>query len=301
MHQDNRNRSSRRASPRRAVPATFPRAARRLLPALALVLCCPLAARAQAPDPFTSARVHIGPFAVNPSISVSNVGVDTNVFYDNQDPKSDFTASVTPAADTWVRFGRARLNVKLSGTYLYYAQYSSQRGPSTTDSARIEFDLIHVRPWAEGSYANLYSRPGYEIDARVRYLQVGYAGGLDLPVSPRTTLGASYRQARTSYQSGDSYDGYSLESELNRTTKTATASLVYELTPLTRFVLDGDYIEERFEYSDDRDSDGYRIMPGLKFAATALVSGEARVGYRHLAMKTAGVPDYSGLVAPASC
>ena len=63
---------------------------------VASLVLWPLVVLAQAPDPFVSARVHIGPFAVNPSISLANVGLDTNVFNEVVDPKKDFTATITP-------------------------------------------------------------------------------------------------------------------------------------------------------------------------------------------------------------
>ena len=135
----------------------------------ACLVLCPAVVLAQAPDPFASARVHLGPFAVTPTFSVTNVGVDTNVFNVWQNPKSDFTATVTPAADVWLRLGPARLNLELAGSYLYFAQYSDQRALGTTDSARLELPLLHVRPWVKGSFLTVRDRPGYEINLRVRH------------------------------------------------------------------------------------------------------------------------------------
>jgi hypothetical protein len=266
----------------------------------ALVAClflCPVIVLAQEPDPFTSARVHLGPFAVTPTFGLTNVGVDTNVFNDWVSPRSDFTATVTPAADIWLRLGPARLNLEVSGSYLYFAHYTDQRAFGTTDSARLEFPLLHLRPWVEGSFLTVRDRPGYEINLRVRRTETAASGGVDFLVSKRTTLGASMKQARTSYDTGESFLGYSLREALNRTTTTATASLRYALTPLTTFVVAADVVQERFEFSSIRDSDGFRVVPGVEFAATALVTGSARVGFRRLTMKTAGMPDYTGPVA----
>jgi hypothetical protein len=267
---------------------------------LALVAClilCPAVALAQAPDPFASARVHIGPFAVTPSFSVTNVGVDTNVFNVWQDPKSDFTATITPAADVWLRLGPARLNLELSGSYLYFAQYSDQRALGTTDSARLELPLLHVRPWVKGSFLTVRDRPGFEIDVRVRRTETAVSGGADLQASKRTTLGVSLMRTRVDYNTDAAFLGYSLRDALNRTTTVEGALFRYALTPLTTFVTAVDVVQERFDFSPIRDSDGFRVVPGLEFAATALISGSAHVGFRRLTMKTAGVPDYTGPVA----
>lgn len=267
------------------------------LPLLVCLALWPLSGFAQAPDPFASAKVHIGPFAVTPSIAVTSVGVDTNVFNDWENPKSDFTATLTPAADVWLRLGPARLNLKAAGSYLYFAQYSDQRGFGTTDSARLELPLLHLRPWVGGSFMTVRDRPGYEIDLRLRRTETSVSGGVDLPLSRRTTIGASLTRTRVNYDSGETFLGVSVRQELNRTTTVGTASFRYALTPLTTVVMAADVVQERFDFSPIRDSDGFRIVPGVEFAASALINGSAHVGFRRLSMKTAGMPDYTGPVA----
>ena len=281
----------------RSVARPLFNAVKPLLPLVVCLVLSPLSALAQAPDPFTSAKVHIGPFAVNPSVALTNVGVDTNVFNDWENPRSDFTATMTSAADTWLRLGPARVNFKLSGSYVYFAQYSDQRSLGTTDSARVELPLVHLQPWAEGSFLTARERPGYEIDLRLRRTGTAVSGGVDVPVSNRTTLGVALKRARTDYNSGETYLGYSVSETLNRTTTTATASLRFALTPLTKVLLDVESVRERFEFSTIRDSDGFRVVPGIVFAASALINGSAHVGFRRLKMLTPGMPDYTGPVA----
>lgn len=264
---------------------------------VASLVLWPVAVLAQAPDPFVSAKVHIGPFAVNPSISLANVGLDTNVFNEVVDPKKDFTATITPAADTWLRLGPARLNVKMAGSYQYFAKYGDQRSFGTHDSVRLEFPLLHLRPWAEGAFLTMRDRPGYEINLRLRHSETSVAGGVDLLVSKRTTLGVSFWQTRIDYGGDETYLGVSVRDSFNRTTWVETASLRYALTPLTTVVMAADVVQERFEFSSIRDSDGFRVAPGVEFDASALINGSARVGFRRLRMLASGMPDYTGPVA----
>src|SRR5262249_40999792 len=58
------------------------------------------------PDP-ARVRVRIGPLWINPTVAMTNIGVDNNVFNepDDQDPKSDFTFTLSPAVDLWLRVG----------------------------------------------------------------------------------------------------------------------------------------------------------------------------------------------------
>src|SRR5712692_354187 len=46
---------------------------------------------AQETDPVTTARIHLGPLGLNPSMGLANVGVDNNVFNETTNPKRDFT------------------------------------------------------------------------------------------------------------------------------------------------------------------------------------------------------------------
>ena len=264
---------------------------------LACVLLWPLSVSAQSTDPFTSPRVHIGPFAVAPLISITNVGVDTNVFNELDNPKSDFTATITPAAGVGIRLGRARVDARLSGSYFFFAKYAEERSLGTNDRVRLEFDLLHVTPWAETSFLWVRDRPTYEIDLRLRRTEKAVSGGVDFSVSKRTTLGFSLRRVHTDYVSGNTSVGSSVAEALTGTTTVETASVRYALTPLTTLVMAADVVRDRFEFSSERDSDSLRVMPGVELAASALISGSARVGYRHLSMLTPGIPDYTGPVA----
>ena len=54
-------------------------------------------------DPIEGARTHLGPLGVSPSIAVTSVGIDSNVFNEFEDPKSDFRFALSPQVDAWLR------------------------------------------------------------------------------------------------------------------------------------------------------------------------------------------------------
>jgi hypothetical protein len=56
-------------------------------------------------EPETPAMT-IGPVEVRPRIVFANVGVDNNVFNEFENPKSDFTATISPDLDLSIRPGR---------------------------------------------------------------------------------------------------------------------------------------------------------------------------------------------------
>lgn len=248
-------------------------------------------------DPAETAKMRVGPLAATPSIALTNVGVDTNVFNEWIEPKQDWTATATPKADMWLRLGRARMSATASGSFVYFANYSSERSLNTDDAAKLELPLLHVRPYAGITYLNRRERPGFEIDNRVRREETGLLGGVDFPLTRKTTIGFGYRRTRVNYGATESFNGTYLRDVFNRATTVATGSLRYALTPLTTIVLDVERVRERFEFSEARDSNSVRVVPGVEFGRYALINGNAHFGVRRLKMLSPGMPDYTGPVA----
>src|SRR5262245_45419784 len=83
-------------------------------------------------DPGDNARFHWGPLRFSPTLLLSSLGVDTNVFNETADLKQDTTAAVSPGVNLWMRPGRARLSGKATGQYLYFKTYDNQRGWDTS-------------------------------------------------------------------------------------------------------------------------------------------------------------------------
>ena len=93
---------------------------RRMFAALSLVWIAAPISLAQTtgdggPDP-SVARVRLGPLWMNPTISMPNVGIDTNVFNEppTVTPKRDVTVTVSPKIDLWLRMGRTWLSGAVS-------------------------------------------------------------------------------------------------------------------------------------------------------------------------------------------
>jgi len=262
-----------------------------------LCLALPASAQDDQPDPFKTARIRFGPVAMNPTIGITNVGIDTNVFNEWDDPKKDFTATITPGTNLWFRAGRTRLIGRANLGYMYFQQYAHERSLNTDVSARYEVNLFHVRPYAVFSYLNTRDRPGFEIDARARRFEHAYGFGADVPLTSRTTFGVLARRQATSYAADAVFLGTYLRNVFDRHEDTLQASLHYKLTTLTTFVVQANAARARFTYSRVRNSDAVRVMPGVEFNAFAIIQGSAYVGLRKLDMLGPGIPDYKGAVA----
>jgi hypothetical protein len=249
--------------------------------------------------PEEAARFRFGPIRFTPVLTISNVGVDTNVFNEADDPKTDTTAVFGPRGDYWVKLGRARVIGESRIDYFFFRQYDSQRSFGTTNRARLEVPLTHLVPFVEGEYTNTRQRPGYEIDARARRTLVAGRGGLDLLLGSRTRLRAMGGAVQNRFSSNDTFLGVLLRERLDRDATMATLAVRHDVTPLTTWMVVAEQQHDRFLLSPERDANGLRVVTGFEFKPFALISGNGVVGYRRFRTLSALVPDYSGPVASA--
>ena len=236
---------------------------------------------------------------MNPTISLTNFGFDTNVFNetDGRDPKRDFTATVTPQADLWLRVGRSWLTGNLREDLVWYKRYSSER--TANDRAKVGWlmTLNRLAFNADATYLNTRDRPGYEIDARSQRIDLAYQGGLQVRVGPRTSIGVTGNRRTISFDSVSTFDGVNLRDALNRTETGEALTATYQLTPLTALTLNAGRDHDRFDHAPQRDADSTRVSLGVKLDPFALIKGTASIGYRGFAPIAADLPDYKGLTA----
>ena len=82
-------------------------------------------------------RFRWGPIRFTPTLEITSLGHDSNVFNEADDPKSDTTAAIGPAVKLWMRPARTRLSATTGGQYLYFKEYDSQRAWNTSNEARV--------------------------------------------------------------------------------------------------------------------------------------------------------------------
>jgi len=251
---------------------------------------------AQAVDGWSAARWRFGPLAVTPRIELKNLGWDSNVFNETEDPKSDFTTSVSVPIDWWLRMGRARLHGVDTFEGVYFAKYSNQGGFNQKHELTFLLPLNRIQPYVGGWYLSTNDRPGYEINERVRHTEAGGNAGIILRLASKVALDISGRQTTYKYQEENDASIYYSEA-LDRRTENYGAQVRYKLSSLTTLTLLADSVRERYTQATERDNDGYRILPGVEFDPFALIKGKAQVGYRKLDTNTESMPDFSGLVA----
>lgn len=264
------------------------------------LLVLPIQALAQTPstDPRKDARLHIGPLYVTPTFSLRDFGVDSNVFSDAGQAKSDFTFVLSPGAKLFLPIARrALLTVNPGVDFVYYKTYATERSVDPTIEARAEYYTPRVTFFAEDRFVSSRQRPSFEIDLRSRRQSHSTAGGFEIKFSPRSKVELAAASARQRFDGNAVFLGSHLQVTLDRNTTSYRAVLKSQRTVKTTLFLKMEVAHERFLYSRERDADTVLLLPMVEFAPRALVSGKASAGFRRFKTLSTSVPDFTGVVA----
>lgn len=270
-----------------------------VLAVLFAALTSPALAQNDGEDPAKDARVHLGPLALNPTVMLTNFGVDNNVFNqtDTDHPKSDFTTTVTPQTAWSVRFGRSSVIGNLKEDLVYYQHFASERSANTTQSMALRVPLNRLTITLGDTYVNTRDRPGFEIDARSQHTQTDYTASAEIRALGKTFIAIRARRGAVAFERDALFLGSSLQQQLNRHETSVGVSARHELTPMTSVTFGIDRQEDRFEFSPLRDSSSTAVSGGVEFRPRALIGGSASLGYRSFEPVAHDIPGYQGLTA----
>lgn len=267
--------------------------------ALFSLVMLPGAALAQAlpPDPAEGTPMQIGPFYFRPTLDVTNVGTDSNVFNDSENPKDDFSATIVPSLQVIMRAGHARLAYTSRLDYVWFQKYSSERSVNSRSEGRFELRFLRFVPFVSGALVETRERPNAEIDLRAKRREVGLGAGAALVVGPAAAVTVAARQQTTNFASDQTFRGISLETALERTARALDAELRVDLTPLTTFSFKSSWERQEFEFTSSRDSRSVVLTPALEFSPSALLAGKVAVGYRRYDPVDPLLPRFRGVAA----
>ena len=249
-----------------------------------------------APDP-ANVRIRLGPVWMSPRLELTNLGVDTNVFNepDSANPKKDFTATVTPSTDLWLRMGRSWLQLNIREDLVWYQKYSTERAANTSYRLSWKMRLNRLFVTVAPDYLHTRDRPGFEIDTRPPRTEYGGKADVEVRALARTYLALNGSWRRVDFDKDAMFDERNLQFELDRTVTEAGVSLRHHLTPLTAIALNVGRSQDRFEFSPLRDSNSTGVSGSVSFDPHALLKGGASFGYRDFEPLSPGVPAYKGI------
>ena len=270
---------------------------------LAAVVLSSIAATAHAqggvPEAVEAMPIHVGPLGLRPSVSLTNVGMDSNVFNDASNPQEDFTATIVPRLLARVRGGRLVLSYGSSADMVYFKKFTSERSLNASTDVRLDGTFGRLQPYVSAGWVDTKDRLNAEVDVRTPRTQRTIAGGARLLLASRTAVVVSARRFDLDFDDGAQFMGVDLARTLNSRSDTVDAALQLLLTPLTTFSMTTSIQRDRFAGAPERDSDTLRLLPALQFDPTSLIRGNIAVGYRRFRPLTPALPDYSGLLVQA--
>jgi len=244
---------------------------------------------------------HFGPFRIQPSLVISNAGVDSNVFYDPSDPIKDFTLTAGPAATIYLPIHRKFvLSAYGSPQYVWYSKTERERTWNYYFNGAAQLSLKNVFFSLEGVYSDARERWNTEIDIRPRRKEEGYGASALVRLAWKTSFSLGYRTVKYDYESVDYGDSFDVRERLNRQESYANLSFFYQASSQRRFFLDFEYGEYEFDFAAQAaigDSRSGAAYAGLEFSRLGRrVRGRIRVGYKKFDVRAADGPDYQGIV-----
>jgi hypothetical protein len=265
-----------------------------------LCLCAAPRATAQTPaagepDP-AAVRVRIGPLLLNPTIALTNLGVDNNVFNEPTDehPKQDFTFTLDPKTDIWLRVGRTWITGLVDEQLVWYQKYASERSANSKYQAGWFVPLNRLSFRTSASYVRTRERPGFEIDERAQRYEKNVDGAIEIRALAKTFFGVRASRLYVDYADDAMFLGANLHDELNRIVTTGGLTVRQELTPLTSVVVDVSREQDRFAFDPLRDSNATLATASVKFDRLALIKGSATVGYESFEPLDRTLPAFTG-------
>ena len=122
----------------------------------------------------------------------------------------------------------------------------------------------------EESYLNTRERLNYSIDVRARHLQNDLSGGVAFRATTRLTVEAAASSGRIRFDGDEYFNGQRLKETLDRDTQVFSVTARHRRNGLTTIGLRYENQTDRFPLSPIRDTDSFRVMPGVELRPRAL-------------------------------
>lgn len=246
----------------------------------------------------------IGPFHIQPSLVISNVGVDSNIYYSPTDPVKDFTLTAGPAATVYLPFGRKFvLWAYGSPRYVWYKETAKERTWNYFFNGSAQLALKNIFFSLDGIYNDARERWSTEVDIRPRRKEMGYGASALVKLAWKTSFSLGYRTVKYDYADEVTGEGFDVRQELNRTEAYGTLSVFYQISSLNRFFVDLEYGRYDFEFAERAalsDSRSAAAYAGFEFSPLSRrLRGRVRIGYKNFDVLNPDMPDHQGLVGSA--
>jgi hypothetical protein len=230
----------------------------------------------------TDSRFHTGVLSWTPTLSLRDAGIDSNVYDEATNPKRDASAVLSPQVTGALGLTAADVQFGGSVDFVYFRRYATERAVNSRANVRMLLRGSRVRPYVSSSFLNARERVNSEIDVRARRQDHEVGTGLGIRLTPRATLDVGGSYTGSTFRQGEVFRGVELAERLNRRGLGGTARLSYEVTSLTRFLVEAATSRDRFTLSPAYDANNLRGTVGFEFQPDALLKGRATIGFHQI-------------------
>ncbi|MEO8677478.1 MAG: outer membrane beta-barrel protein [Vicinamibacterales bacterium] len=238
----------------------------------------------------------MGPVKLAPGITIREIGTDSNVFDETENPKHDFVAAGTPDLGVFVRTRFVKLSAYGGAELTYYHTYTKERSVGYVARARVDFLLSRLFPFVGYGQTQTRERPNGEIDTRAEHMTTEESGGLGFQISETSNIYASAVRTTTHYS--DAFEsGVELGQSLSRYTDDYSGGARTALTPLTTLTMRGGYRQDLFDKEPTRNADSRYLDGSFSFLPQASINGSATFGYLDYKAVDPSVHPFRGLTA----
>lgn len=251
-------------------------------------------------DQVRKARLHFGPFTIVPSLSLQNVGYDSNVYFESV-ARGDYTATVAPQALIYWPLGSwILLSARDTPEYAFYLHEKNRREFSNSYGFEAKA-LLFGRFVADGHYEyDKRHRPlSSEIGSLVTDETRAVDGGLAFETARKTSLAVAYFRRDVAVADLGAAAAPRLSAAFNRREKGWTLEFHYPLFSDSYFFLSAGWTDYAFAFAGStwRNSSSAALSGGLRFPLAGNLTGLLALGYKKFALKTGPYPSFSGLTA----
>jgi len=257
----------------------------------------PLTGSLTATEPVTGV-LRLGRIRLAPGITVREIGYDSNVFDEGENPKEDFVATVIPDASAFMRLRFVQLSVYGGVDLNYFNTYRDQNSAGYSTRGRADLLISRLRPYVGIARNSARLRPNAEIDVRANRTESELSTGVAFELAVHSQVYAGASEYETDYLDSVE-DGVPLTS-LNRKARDYTAGVRSDLTPYLTATLSGSYREDRF-VNPVRNGDSRFGTVSLRIGSEAVISGVASLSYNdYRPIGTSTVRPYQGVTGSGS-
>jgi hypothetical protein len=253
------------------------------------------------PTPKPFGQVRVGVLSFTPTLRLTNIGFDTNVFNQagTERQRGDFTATAEPGVETRVTTPHLDMRVSSTMSLVYYRKFETERAVNPGVDATIDQRLgSRLTLYGKSGIGYVKERSGFEIDNRPRRLAHASTVGARI-AGRKLELDLHGSTDGVAYDPDAFFLNINLAETMNHTSRGVGGGIKYRLTPYTSLAAITDATATRFEFSPDRDTNSYAGSLGVEFHPRAVLSGTAGIGYRVLRPLSARTPDFAGFTPRA--